>query len=201
MPDARKDDKSSGASRLPVRPNNASEIVHHTAAHSHEPAYPDGSAIARPFRVSLAWGWPRRWGEIIANGLFYGSGCVRALVIVLAILAGLKIWTQDHLYRSAVEEALLAAYRLPAQAACQAQPATGPTGLPLTVRNLDWSKHDEAQILIGDTNVTVPIWHFDDPNWKSRYKQAIIRLTLGDRLSRVACDYNVDSASARVHML
>ena len=46
---------------------------------------------------------------------------MRALVLVLAVLAGAKIWTQERLYREGAEEALLLAYRERAMAACQSQ--------------------------------------------------------------------------------
>ena len=34
---------------------------------------------------------------------------LRALVIVLAVLAGVKVWTQERLYREGAREALLLA--------------------------------------------------------------------------------------------
>ena len=36
---------------------------------------------------------------------------MRALVLVLAILAGLKVWYQDNVYRDAAEAAVASAYR------------------------------------------------------------------------------------------
>ena len=44
---------------------------------------------------------------------------MRAVVMILALLAGLKIWAHDQMFRSGAEEALIAAYRERAIAACQ----------------------------------------------------------------------------------
>ena len=44
---------------------------------------------------------------------------MRAVVMILALLAGLKIWAHDRMFRSGAEEALIAAYRERAIAACQ----------------------------------------------------------------------------------
>lgn len=43
---------------------------------------------------------------------------MRALILALALLAAGKIWFQDTLYRTATEDALVAAYRAPAAEAC-----------------------------------------------------------------------------------
>ncbi len=126
---------------------------------------------------------------------------MRALVVVLAVLAALKIWSHDRIYRGAVEEALLAAYLASAQAACQAERPAGPTGMPLAVGRLDWRSAETAQIVIGNPQIDVQIWQVDDARWNARYKHPIVRLTIGDRLSRVACDYDVVAAHAALRML
>lgn len=126
---------------------------------------------------------------------------MRVLVVLLALLAAGKVWTQDHMYRSAAGEALLAAYRAHAEAACRARPQTDARGLPLSARTVDWSKAETADVLLGNPRLSVPLWQVDHPLWDARYKHPIVRLTVGDRLSRLACDYNVLAGSAELIVL
>ena len=110
---------------------------------------------------------------------------MRVVLIFLALLAGAKVWTQDRLYREASGEALLAAYRQHAIAACRARPPTDARGMPVVVGTVDWSKPESAEILIGNPRVSVPFWQVDNPLWNARYKSAYVRLTVGDRLSQL----------------
>lgn len=126
---------------------------------------------------------------------------MRVVVVILALLAAAKVWTQDRMYREAAGEALLAAYKVHAQAACRARPQTDKRGMPLTAGNVDWGKAGTAEVLIGNPRISVPIWQFDHPQWDQRYKHPVVRLTVGDSLSRLACDYDVMAGSAEILVL
>ncbi len=126
---------------------------------------------------------------------------MRAVLIVLALLAAAKVWTQDRLFREASGEALLAAYQQHAIAACRTRPPTDARGMPVVVGTVDWSKPESAEILIGNPEISVPFWQVDNPLWAARYKSAFVRLTIGDRLSRLACDYDVAAGSAKISIL
>jgi len=126
---------------------------------------------------------------------------MRLVVILLALLVAGKVWTQDQLYRSAASEALLSAYKLHAEAACLARPQTDARGMPVAVGTVNWKAAETAEILLGNPRLSVPIWQLDHPSWNARYKNPILRLTVGDRFSRLACDYDVMAGSAELLIL
>ena len=126
---------------------------------------------------------------------------MRAVVIVLALLVGVKIWAQDRLYREAAGDALIAAYQMHAQAACVARPQTDARGMPVAVGSVDWKKPETAEVILGNPRLSVPVWRFEHPQWNARYKNPIVRLTVGDRYSRLACDYDVMSGKAELLVL
>jgi hypothetical protein len=123
------------------------------------------------------------------------------VVIVLALLVAAKVWAQDRMYREAAGEALLAAYKLHAEAACAGRPQTDARGMPVAVGSVNWKVAETAEILLGNPRLSVPIWQVDHPLWNARYKNPIVRLTVGDRYSRLACDYDVLAGSAELLVL
>jgi hypothetical protein len=123
------------------------------------------------------------------------------VVIILALLVAAKVWAQDRMYREAAGEALLAAYKLHAEAACVARPQTDARGMPVAVGSVNWKAAETAEILLGNPRLSVPIWQVDHPLWNARYKNPIVRLTVGDRYSRLACDYDVLAGSAELLVL
>jgi len=126
---------------------------------------------------------------------------VRAVLIVLALLVAAKVWTQDQMYREAAGEALLAAYKMHAVSACAGRPQTDARGMPIAVGSVNWKSAETAEVLIGNPRLSVPIWQMEHPLWNARYKNPIVRLTVGDRLSRLACDYDVMAGSAELLVL
>lgn len=126
---------------------------------------------------------------------------MRLVVIILALLVAAKIWAQDRMYREAAGEALLAAYKLHAEAACVGRPQTDARGMPVAVGSVNWKAAETAEILLGNPRLSVPIWQVDHPLWNARYKNPIVRLTVGDRFSRLACDYDVLAGSAELLVL
>lgn len=126
---------------------------------------------------------------------------MRAVVIVLALLVAAKIWTQDRLYRDAAGDALLAAYKLHAEVACLARPQTDARGMPIAVGSVDWKVAETAEILLGNPRLSVPLWQVDNPLWNARHKHPLVRLTVGDRFSRLACDYDVMAGTAELSVL
>jgi hypothetical protein len=123
------------------------------------------------------------------------------VVIILALLVAAKVWAQDRMYREAAGEALLAAYKLHAEAACVGRPQTDARGMPVAVGSVNWKAAETAEILLGNPRLSVPIWQVDHPLWNARYKNPIVRLTVGDRYSRLACDYDVLAGSAELLVL
>lgn len=126
---------------------------------------------------------------------------MRAVVIILALLVAAKVWAQDKLHREAANEALLAAYQLHAQAACAERPQTDARGMPVAVGSVNWKQPETAEILLGNPRLSVPVWQFEHPLWNARYKNPVVRLTMGDRFSRLACDYDVKSGKTQLLVL
>jgi hypothetical protein len=102
---------------------------------------------------------------------------MRMVVIGLVLLAGLKVWTQDRLYRSVMGEALIEAYRERAIEVCRKQStktvrvatAGGVTGL--------WGSGSEAEIIIGNPDLDIAIWDTQNPLWGERYQHPNLVLT------------------------
>lgn len=126
---------------------------------------------------------------------------MRIVVAVLAVLAGLKIWTSDWLYRAGLEDALRQAYLADAAAACQSERSTDARGLPLTAGSLDWSRAGTGEILTGNARVDVGFWEVDHVLWNQRYRNPVIRLTLGDQFAKVVCDFDVIARRAEIAQL
>jgi len=120
---------------------------------------------------------------------------MRALLLGLALLAMLKIWAQDWVYRSATEHALIAAYLDRAVAACQkAAPAaaeTTPLGLAV-----DWSRQQDASITVGNSAISVYIWEIDSRHWDDRYKKPY--LILSASAASLTCAYDIDQGTAEI---
>jgi hypothetical protein len=88
---------------------------------------------------------------------------MRALVLVLAVLAGAKILAHERLYREGAEDALIRAYRERAMAACQSQEAsrtrTVSAASPL------WTRPASVGLVIGRKGADVNLWEVDDALW------------------------------------
>ena len=115
---------------------------------------------------------------------------LRALVLTLAVLAGMKIFTQERLYRDGAEEALIRAYRERAMAACQSAhiPASGTVPL--------WTRPTSLDLVIGRSNVDVRIWDLTSERWPVRFKHPHLVLTLGS--DAPVCQYDVIEERAYV---
>lgn len=118
---------------------------------------------------------------------------MRALVLALALLAALKIWIQDSVYRSATEEALLAAYLGRAAEACAGASGPAPTAPAGAV---DWSAAAEPRVAVGNPAIPVHLWEFDDALWNARYRQPY--LVLEAATGGLTCTYDILGAAAEI---
>lgn len=119
---------------------------------------------------------------------------MRAVVLVLVGLAGLKVWTQDHIYRSATEEALVHAYRDRAIEACakgRREPRAGVGSA--------WSHPSAIRLVIGKRDLDVAIWDVENALWAVRYKYPILVLDAGAQSPGLTCEYDVTLGTAAVH--
>lgn len=117
---------------------------------------------------------------------------MRTLVIVVALLACIKVWSQDHLYRNATETALISAYRVQAMAACQKRASLPyqPPALATTVE-------------IGNPAANVALWDWQNPLWDVRFRHLHLVIDAGQATTQSGsqsktgpCRYDVVSGIA-----
>ena len=118
---------------------------------------------------------------------------MRFIVVALVLLAGLKVWTQDRIYRSAMSDALVVAYRDRAAQSCFK--ATEPAGQGkmvkvATVAANPWMSSPTATIAIGNPRTDVALLDFDNPLWNVRYRHPHLVLA-GSSAVDPACMYDV----------
>lgn len=123
---------------------------------------------------------------------------MRAFVIVLALLAGVKIWTHQSLFRAASEQALLKAYGSVAMASCQKTSRRGTDLIPNLRQTIDWSQVQSAKVVIGDKALDVAVWQVDHKGWDQRFKTPYIHLKIGKAGKPHICIFNVMTGTASV---
>lgn len=119
---------------------------------------------------------------------------MRAVVLILAGLAGLKVWTHDHIYRSATEDALVHAYRDAAIDACQKDRRKDKDARSA----VNWNNPSSIHLVIGKRNVEVAIWDVDNALWPVRYKYPLLVLTAGTSGGGLTCEYDMTLGTAAV---
>lgn len=97
---------------------------------------------------------------------------MRALVVICACLAVFKVWTQDRLYRTAVSDVLVDAYRPRAEKLCGREAARYGNA-----KAASWSMPEEGAITIGANVASVMIWDYDNPLWAVRYRHPHLVMT------------------------
>jgi hypothetical protein len=112
---------------------------------------------------------------------------MRALVLALALLAGLKVWYQDSVFRDAAEAAVSAAYRAPATLACQK--------LRQAAR-VDWSTIESLHLVAGNRDIPVQFWQVDHALWNARFKNPYLVIKAAGDEGRVVCTYDIASGQA-----
>ena len=119
---------------------------------------------------------------------------MRLVVLVLLLLAGAKIWTHEQIFRSAAEEALIAAYRDKAVATCRAVPAAN-----ARQKLAGAFESASAHVRIGNPDVSVSIWDVNHTAWPLRYTYPYIVLDTADAALR--CSYDVKLGQAHLTQL
>ena len=121
---------------------------------------------------------------------------MRAFVLALALLAGVKIWLQDSAYKSATEEALIAAYRDRAVAACRREPHKTLLSPELAAFATDWQTGTEVHVSAGNSAVQVHFWQVDHELWNARYRNLYLVLTSGS--VGLTCAYEIAKGTAEI---
>ena len=120
---------------------------------------------------------------------------MRFVVIILVLFAGLKVWTQDRMYRSVMGEALVDSYRQRAIEVCRRETAkTVPVASARTVSEL-WGASSAAEVTLGDSDVNVAIWDTQNPLWQQRFRNPHLVPT-GAGESSAHCAYDLHAGIA-----
>lgn len=122
---------------------------------------------------------------------------MRMVVIGLIVLAGLKVWTHDRVYRSTMTEALIDAYRQRAVEVCRKQSESA--GRDAIAATTLWGTGSKAEVLIGNPEVNVAMWDTRNPRWGERFQHPNLILT-GAGESRARCTYDLRDGVATVSM-
>lgn len=121
---------------------------------------------------------------------------MRVVVILLAVLAGAKILAQEWIARSAIEEALIAAYRDRAVEACQNAASKDIRAAPSAGPPAGWTRPSETRLVVGRRGVDVGIWDLDNPLWPTRFKRPFLVLVPPEGLGGLVCEFDVTLGQA-----
>ena len=131
---------------------------------------------------------------------------MRFVVLILAVLAAGKVWTQDRIFRSAAEDALLSAYRAKAIETCRKAPAAANASASPETANLRqiaqaFAQPLSARLEIGNPDVDVHLWDVDHAAWAMRFKYPYIVLDAGAPAPIARCSYDVTLDKASITLL
>ena len=118
---------------------------------------------------------------------------MRAVVLLLATLAAIKVGYHEYMFRAATNEVIVAAYRERAIAACL-RDTKGQSAAAVGV----WSKPSNVKLVIGKSNLDVYFWQVDHALWNARFKNPYLFLTAGDRPGRIYCEFDIVHGAASV---
>ena len=118
---------------------------------------------------------------------------LRIVVLLVAGLAGLKVWAQDRYYRSIMHEALIGAYQDRAATTCQKEILKNQRTKAVQA----WSG---AEIVIGSRRANVALWDFDNPLWDLRYRHPNLVLKAGTD-GDIRCSFDLTVGLAEIDRL
>jgi hypothetical protein len=119
---------------------------------------------------------------------------MRVLVAFLALLAALKVGTQQYFASAAKTEVIVSAYRERAAGACER--ATKLQRLDLKAA---WTNPTDIRLVIGKGSLDVRLWQLDHALWSARFKSPYLFLTLdGPPSQRVFCEFDIVQNAASV---
>jgi len=119
---------------------------------------------------------------------------MKAIAIVLALLAAAKIGYQEYLFRAAARDAIVGAYKEHAVQACQSEPASRSLGMT----GQAWANARSVRLVIGKSSIDVYPWQVDNALWNARYRNPYLFLTASQRSGTVHCEYDILNAAAVV---
>ena len=118
---------------------------------------------------------------------------MRALVVLLMLLAAAKVGYNEYLFRTATNDIIISAYRDRAIAACQ-RDAKGQSAIASGA----WTRPQNIRLVIGKSNLDVYFWQVDHALWSARFKNPYLFVTAADSPSRVYCEFDIVHGAATV---
>jgi hypothetical protein len=122
---------------------------------------------------------------------------MKAVVVILVLLAALKLGHQEYLYRVATRDLIVAAYKDRAVHACMAHGRS----LSLGLAPQSWIHAASVRLVIGKSGLDVQFWQVDSDLWNLRYRNPFLVLTADARGGQVSCEYDIVNSAASVHRL
>jgi len=122
---------------------------------------------------------------------------MKAIVVLLALLAAAKMGYQEYLFRISTRDAVIGAYREHAVQACQKDARSQTLGLGAQA----WSNPKSVRLVIGKNSLDVYPWQVDNALWNARYRNAYLFLTASQHSATIACEYDIVNAAASVSRL
>jgi len=120
---------------------------------------------------------------------------MKAVVILLALLAAAKLGYHEYLFRGGTRDALIGAYKEHAVQACQRDVRSQTLGVGAQA----WTNPKAVRLVIGKSSIDVYPWQVDDPLWSARYRNPYLVLTTASqRAATVSCEYDIVNAAASV---
>jgi hypothetical protein len=119
---------------------------------------------------------------------------MKAIVILLALLAAAKLGYQEYLFRGGARDALVGAYKEHAVQACQKDARS----LTLGMGAQAWANPKAIRLVIGKSSIDVYPWQVDHALWNARYRNPYLLLTASQRTATVSCEYDIVNAAASV---
>ena len=119
---------------------------------------------------------------------------MKAIVILLALLAAAKLGYQEYLFRAPA--------RRPRRRLQGARDAAGRRRIARTqtlgMGAQAWANPKAIRLVIGKSSIDVYPWQVDDPMWNARYRNPYLLLTTSQRTATVSCEYDITNAAASV---
>jgi len=119
---------------------------------------------------------------------------LRWFAYTLFVLVVAKVYAQDHVFKSATSEALIAAYRDKAVSACR----NDKTFQSATASPVLWAERSEIAIQIGRPDLGVSIWEVDHALWEAAYKKPYLVLRPTDSHTALTCTYDITADAANL---
>ena len=122
---------------------------------------------------------------------------MKAVVILLGLLATVKFGHQEYLYRTSTDEVIVGAYRERAVLAC----GRDPKGQTLIANPNAWTRPVSVKLSIGKANLDVYVWQIDHAMWNARYRNPYLFLIADQSPANIFCEYDIVHGVASVYRM